>query len=120
MATRTDERPPGGGEYFAPRGIGTDVTPGCFVCGGPEGAYHNVSAFVVTKESGERTVAMFQHGAWLDFRPHEPGWIQVKVGACPRHLPNLKKLAELTYAAEGVITAEMIKEATEVEQPGSS
>lgn len=104
---RPDKQPEGGGEYFAPRGIGTDVTPGCFVCGGPKGGYNNISAFVQGKAAGERVVGMFTQGAWLDYREHSPNRVQVKVGACQFHLKNLQMLDQLTLE-NGIITAEMI------------
>lgn len=106
---RPDTAPDGGGEFFRSRGIGTDVTPGCFVCGGNKGAYNNIAAFVQCKEAGERVVAMFPQGAWLDYRESEPDRVQVKIGACDAHLPNLGKLHELTK--DGVITAAHISEA---------
>jgi hypothetical protein len=95
---RADTRP-GEGEYFRPRGIGFDVTPGCFVCGKnrPEGYYnHNIAAFVQCKAAGERVVAMFKHGARLDYRENYPDRVQVKVGSCDEHLPNLEMLLKKT------------------------
>jgi hypothetical protein len=76
----------------APRGIGKDWTPGCMCCGGDKNLYNNASFFVQSRESGEAIVAMFEHGAFLDWREHEPNWIQVKVGACDAHLENLVAL----------------------------
>lgn len=111
-----DKRPEGGGEFFRSRGIGLDSCV-CFVCGTSDrdGKGHcmlnNIAAFVVCKEAGERVVAMFAQGARLDYRKHEPDYVQVKIGACDAHLPNLKALDELTGKADGVITAQMIQEA---------
>lgn len=93
------------------RGIGLDVTPGCFVCGGKRKLYNNVSGFMRSKDAGERVVAMFENGAWLDYRENEPNWIQVKVGACDKHLDNLKRLHDLTKQEKGIITAQIITEA---------
>jgi hypothetical protein len=90
-----EEKPDG--EHFVSRGIGMDATPGCFVCGGMNGLYSNISGFVDSEESGERVVAMFKHGAQL----HQnliPYWIQVKIGACQEHLPNLDALHQFTRA----------------------
>lgn len=70
---------------------------------------NNIAAFVQCKEAGERVVAMFPQGAWLDYRDYEPDRVQVKIGACDKHLPNLQKLYELTR--EGVITNAHINEA---------
>lgn len=105
---RPDTRPEGGGEFFQSRGIGLDITPGCFVCGGKEALYTNISGFVRTKEAGERVVKMFNGvGAYLDFREHEPDRVQVKIGACDKHLGNLK-LLEGIIKDKFVIMDEMI------------
>ncbi len=86
---------------FGVRGIGSDACPCCFVCGTQElspGCGHhflnNISAFVKSKEEGEEILSWFPRGAWLDFRPSEPEWIQLKVGACDAHLPNLEVLSK--------------------------
>lgn len=108
---RPDTRPEEGGEFFHARGIGLDNTPGCFVCGGPDGLRNNIAAFVQGKTAGERIVAMFvahYGGACLDYRDYEPDWVQVKIGACDDHLGQLKQLCELT--ADGRITCERISE----------
>ena len=82
---------------FGPRGIGTDSVPCCFTCGKSEQEwYSNISAFVDSKENGEEIVIWFGGRARLDFRPSEPNWIQLKVGSCEEHLPNLKFLYEKT------------------------
>ena len=90
---------------FSVRGIGLDSCPGCYVCQAtkrhPESNsfLNNISAFVKTKEEGEEIVSWFKDkGAWLDYREHEPNRIQLKVGACNFHLPNLKKLEHLCRA----------------------
>lgn len=61
------------------------------------------------KAAGERVVAMFQRGARLDYREHEPDYVQVKIGACDKHLANLQKLDQL--AGKGIITQEMVHQA---------
>lgn len=107
METRT-ESPNDDGIQIASRGIGRDWTHGCFICGGDaSGIYNNISAFVKSKESGEKVVSMFERGAKLDYRPSEPNWIQVKIGACDGHLGNLLKLNTFTQA-EGIITKAMV------------
>jgi hypothetical protein len=98
------------GVLFAPRGIGSDHTPGCFCCGGEPDLYSNISGFVYGKNDGEKVVAMFEHGARLDYRDYEPNWIQVKIGACKDHFLNLEKLYSLT-ARENVITPKKIEAA---------
>lgn len=111
-----DKRPDGGGEFFSSRGLGLDHrTIHCFVCGTEDrdgkGHYvlNNISAYVRCKESGERVVGMFKQGAWLDYRDFEPDYVQVKVGACDQHKPNLKRLDGLVR--DGIITSERIAEA---------
>ena len=87
-----------------------DNTPGCFVCGGKEGLHDNIAAFVQCKESGQRILNMFSCGARLDYREFEPDRVQVKIGACKKHLENLKKLDDSTKGS-GIITEDGIKEA---------
>jgi hypothetical protein len=77
--------------------------------------YHSnqpdMAAFVDSKEAGERVVGMFQQQgsrAFLDFRPSEPNWVQVKIGACDDHLPNLEGLQTLVHETDGMITPTMI------------
>jgi len=108
---RADKQPDCGGEFFRSRGIGLDITPGCFVCGGDKRLLNNIAAFVQCKEAGVRVVNMFQQGARLDYRDFEPDRVQVKVGACNAHLPNLRRLDELTR--DGVITSVHISEAVD-------
>jgi hypothetical protein len=103
-----DNPPAVGGEYFSPRGIGLDSTPGCFVCGGKDGLYDNVSGFVKCKAAGQRVVAMFCSGARLDYRKSEPDYVQVKVGACKEHLANLKALNTATSESGGIITQRFV------------
>lgn len=75
-----------------PRGIGGSWGA-CMVCGGDESALRNdCSFFVPTRETGEAIVSLFKQGAWLDYRPSEPGWCQVKITACDEHLSNLEAL----------------------------
>ena len=93
---------------FAPRGIGVDICPGCFVCGtakrNPEANdyLNNIAAFVASNAEGETIVSWFERGARLDYRDFEPHRIQLKVGACDAHLPQLQALYETT-SAYGVI-----------------
>jgi hypothetical protein len=85
-------------ENYHPRGIGSNWLP-CYICnqGGKDKVQSDMSAFVSDKSAGERVVVMYEElglYAKLDFRPSEPNWVQVKVGACNKHLPNLEKLTE--------------------------
>lgn len=97
-------------EAFRSRGIGLDWTPGCFVCGGEDGLRSNISGFVKSKEAGERVVAMFDHGARLDWREFEPLWIQVKIGACTAHVSDLQRLSSATVDANRTISRAMVME----------
>jgi hypothetical protein len=106
----TPDTPPAeGGEFFRSRGIGLESRLSCFACGREEYMLHNIAAFVQTKESGERIVALFtavNGGARLDYRDHEPDRVQAKVGACDDHQSNLIALDKL--CRDGRITAERI------------
>ena len=94
-------------ERFGSRGIGTDNVD-CFVCGTKcRICFNNISGFVTTQESGQRIVDMFQYGARLDFRPSEPSWIQVKIGACKQHAINLELLNQVVK--DGFINKKRIK-----------
>jgi hypothetical protein len=89
-----DIKPEDEGEFFAPRGIGYDL-----------------AGFVKSKEGGERIVKMFEVilrrkvTTWLDYRPSEPLWIQVKV---QKEDCDLEKLNKLTQ--DGIITINKIKQ----------
>lgn len=96
---------------FRSRGVGLDRTPGCFVCGGDEGLHNNIAAFTDSRADGEAVVELFDKGARLDYREHEPNWIQVKVGTCHLHLPALDALHQMTREHEGTISAEIIEAA---------
>lgn len=104
-----DEKPEGGGEFFGSRGIGLDTTPGCFVCGGKKNLHHNIAAFVQGRAAGKRVVAMFRKGAWLDWRPYEPDRVQVKIGACEKHLLNLELLDY--WCSDSIISRRKIADA---------
>lgn len=106
-----DKQPTGGGEYFHSRGIGLEFRLVCFCCGfDPEGTcLDNIAAFVQCKASGERIVNMFNSRARLDYREHSPDRVQVKIGACKQHLPNLEKMHSLV--GDGRITKDRIAQA---------
>lgn len=104
-----DIRPEGEGEYFRPRGVGYDL-----------------AGFVKSKQAGERIVKMFRKAlhtnpkdikcfvdgneqVWLDYRPNEPKWIQVKVQYCKEHKKNIQSLNYLT-GKSGIITEGIIKD----------
>lgn len=107
---------------FAPRGIGLDVCPGCFVCmatkraEGKNDYLHNIAAFVESKPDGEKIVEWFSGRARLDYREREPNWIQLKVGACDLHHINLQQLEHLTRKY-GVIRQKDIEECLTLANP---
>lgn len=103
---RPDKSPPVG-EFFSSRGIGMDSTPGCFLCGGPDSLRSNISGYVRCKASGERVVEMLGRGTRLDYREFEPDYVQVKIGACKKHIGNLERLHELT-SKDGIISMEIV------------
>lgn len=87
---------------FRARGVGLDKVRKCFVCGCNNDLFTpNIAAFVDTKSEGETIVSWFpQDSAWLDFREHEPNWVQVKIGACKEHEPALHELCRLTRSGD--------------------
>lgn len=73
---------------------------------------NNIAAFVQCKEAGERVVRMFKKGARLDYRDHEPDRVQVKIGACDTHLPNLVRLEY--FCSDGMVNRKKILDAREL------
>jgi hypothetical protein len=67
--------------------------------------------FVTSKEDGEAVTALFKTGARLDYRDYEPNWIQVKVGSCKEHYPNLERLHDKVSTYPHRITEQVIQEA---------
>lgn len=101
-------------ENFRSRGIGFEYNLNCFVTGRQPTAgfgLDNIAAFVDSREAGERVVEMFNGLARLDYRPKEPNWIQVKVGASEQHLPQLEELNRLTRNNGNKITKKIIEQA---------
>lgn len=91
-------------------------TPGCFVCGNPQGRNHKVfSAAVLSREAGERVVALFGRGVKvIEFEPQR---FRVLVGSCWKHRSNLQLLDPLNLSYGGVINEEMIQDAREGRAP---
>lgn len=102
---------------YSPRGLGLNWLP-CFICGADgqpnehgSTAQSDMAAFVRGKEGGEEVVALFESlglNAKLDFRDYEPNRVQVKVGACATHLPNLMLLEHLTYPNKKLTRAKLL------------
>lgn len=81
----------------------------CGTKGSGNGVQTDMAAFVDGKQGGEAVVALFGNfgvKANLDFRPHEPTWVQVKLGACEDHVEILDKIMEHTLF--GSIDAEAL------------
>ena len=99
---RPDVRPDVG-EYWSPRGVGYDL-----------------SGFVKSKDAGERIVKMVENvigkapNSWLDHRPLEPNWIQVKVQANDGF--NLEKLRGLC-SEDCIITEDRLRQALVTIEP---
>jgi hypothetical protein len=94
--TYPDIKPEGGGEYWAPRGIGYDL-----------------SGFVKSKEAGERLLELVKTvldkpkpASWLDYRESEPGWIQFKFQESEFDLNKLYGLCSDT----NIITIDILKQ----------
>ena len=91
---------------YTPRGIGLNALP-CYICCDREetSLKRDMAAFVDNRDSGEEVVGLFAQAgccAKLDYRPSEPSWVQVKVGACPKHEANLERLYELTKVSRTI------------------
>lgn len=85
------------GEYWQPRGIGYDL-----------------SGFVKCKQAGIRILEMVREvlkkdipESWLDYREHEPFWIQFKM---QKSEFNLEKLQKMVQDNDGIITKEILTE----------
>jgi len=91
---------------FKPRGIGNGWTV-CFCCKHPlpdcsaqsKKSLNDMAAFVDSYEDACKIKAMFLYqgsNCFVDYRDFEPNWIQIKVGACDKHLKNLELLMQQT------------------------
>lgn len=97
-----------GGIAFSSRGFGLEWVP-CFICE-EEKLNDNVSGFVSSKSDGEKIVKMFPKFIFIDYRESEPEWIQVKIGACKKHVEKLRELVKHTHRS-GTIEQWMVDEA---------
>lgn len=95
--TAPDSKPEEG-EYWASRGA-TDL---------------DCSGYVVSKKAGERIRRMVRYvldkdetKSWLDFREHEPYWIQYKFSASEF---DVNKLDQMSNDNNGVITERILRE----------
>ena len=90
-----DPRPEGGGEYWNSRGIGYDL-----------------SGFVKSKKAGERLLEMVKEilgkdepKSWLDWREHEPKWIQFKF---QEEEFDLEKLDAMARSNNNILTKQIL------------
>jgi hypothetical protein len=98
---------------FYNRGMGLDETYGCFVCGleHPQYYYHNITTRVGARPQAERAATWFPNGGVrVDHRYWEPGYIQLKIGACDLHKQRLVEL-EREVSCSKLLTPEMVKHA---------
>lgn len=91
--------------------IGSDWVP-CFITGAPKRLRSNITGFAESREAGERLVMLFggPQYAHLDFRAHEPDWVQVKVGVDPEYVGALFRLAQLVTANKGFVTPGIVQQ----------
>ncbi len=94
---------------FTSRGIGLDDVP-CYICGA-KGLNHNIAAFLQSKNDGD-VIQSWLKNQFLDYRPHEPKWIQMKIGACDEHLLNLQELNRVCH--DDYITQKRIEDSKEL------
>lgn len=91
------------------RGVGMDATRPCgWTQHNPVCA--NCSGFVRSREDGELLESIFGIGAWLDYRPSEPKWLQLKVYACSDHAVALQELDTMSRVNKGALTPKDIAE----------
>lgn len=94
---------------WSPRGIGRgfsgiDLRTGLE----PDGYLYDLSGFVRTKGDGHLVVALFGDRAYLDYRPSEPDWIQVKICADQE---TLRKIETAVYENDCILTLKIVREA---------
>ena len=90
------------------RGIGFDVTPGCFVCGATKRNaeanhyLHNIAA-ILAKSDEKKALACFPQGARMGYYHGDENVPQIKVGACDEHLDALRHLSTQWFISRGRI-----------------
>lgn len=94
-------------EFMNPRGIGSNggwisLVTGESVDFGPD------MACFVSKEAGERIVKHLDGRAYLDFRPSEPNWVQLKLIVEEEHKPVLVRLYDALVVSEGMIRPRLL------------
>lgn len=78
---------------WRPRGIGNNFEIPDLVTGEIKpGCVSDISGFVSSQADAYLAAAIFKGHAYIDFRPSEPNWIQVKVSTDHYRLENLYRL----------------------------
>lgn len=95
-------------EFMKPRGVGSNggwksLVTGEHVQFGPD-----MACFVASKEAGERLVEKLDGRAYLDFRPSEPRWIQLKLLVEKEHEDVLGRLYDALTATEGMFRPRLL------------
>ena len=86
------------------RSIGKDWLNGCFVCGNSRSDHtlmSNICLMCDSQEEAEQVQNLFQ-GSHIAYYHGDKKAPQVKLGACDKHLPNLKALWMATCAGNEV------------------
>jgi hypothetical protein len=60
------------------------------------GMIDNISAFIDSEADGCVIRGWFGDRAWIDYRPDEPNWIQMKFGTCKAHIKSLNYLHSIS------------------------
>jgi hypothetical protein len=71
-----------------------------------------MAAVVDSKLAGQKVIQMYLNfglHAVLDYRENEPDHVQIKVGACKKHLPNLERLAQLCNEDNKIDPSKIVK-----------
>ena len=76
----------------------------------PSGVNNDFASFVRTREDGEEIKNIIPH-SYLDYRPQEPNWIQVKIGGCDKHREELQRLRTLIVKNRNLFWEELLEEA---------
>ena len=92
------------------RGMDTDYTPGCFVCGGEPGLYRTISLVVESKELAKVVSELFVTGVCINHKNN--GYkAEVKVGACVHHHSSLHRLSKSVGKYPNIITKTTVEAA---------
>ncbi|MBI4016136.1 MAG: hypothetical protein HY363_00410 [Candidatus Aenigmarchaeota archaeon] len=98
-------------------GIGLCFDP-CYICAenineGHAELVYGMSAAVENRDVGDRIVNMYlEQELYAEFHPCD---VQVKIGACRKHMKNLMLLEKLVTEAENKINPNIIKQSVQEE-----